>query len=116
MGILMSSFSKLDNIINPETHDEILPVTSESIAENTPSTEAVHVPIEPKNNTPTKPVLEPELTPSIETSSNTSVSLEVKEEDTSNLGKKVEVMPVNISDTADVIKKSTRKRKKHHMG
>lgn len=118
MGVILSSFSKLDNIINPESEsrNEILPINTEPIFENTVSTEeGSSVLNELKTDMPKEPVLEPELTPLVENTLNTTEQLEVKE-DTSNLGKKVDVMPVNISDTTDVIKKHTKKRRRHHMG
>jgi len=128
MGGILSSFSKIDGIINPETS-----VPTEEKAESEPE-----VKLEATNDNTTEPTditakapVESDVSVPKETESevkpelNTVVSdktEELKEEDIAKEilpkdipkeGKKVEVEPVDVSRATDVIKKPARKKKIH---
>lgn len=118
MGSILSNFSKLDSIINPEAPKEVKAETeskNESVIEGTDST--AKTPVESDMGAPKE--VEAEAKSEINTI--VSEKAEPKEEDTKEKlseelpkeGKKVEVEPVDVSKVADVIKKPTRKRKRH---
>jgi hypothetical protein len=106
MGALLSNLSKLDSIINPDAS------ASAQTTDTTPKSEESTVKESdtgaPKEAEP--PAVEVEKVEEKPSTKEESVASEKKEE-----GKKVEVEPVDVSKVADVIKKPTRKRKRHQM-
>lgn len=112
MGAILSNLSKLDSIINPDTSTstqttDIMPKSEEGIQANdsTVKESDIGAPKEPE-----PPAVEVEKVEEKPSTKDESVASEKKEE-----GKKVEVEPVDVSKVADVIKKPTRKRKRHQM-
>jgi hypothetical protein len=112
MGALLSNLSKLDSIINPDASSsaETTDTTpkseeSEQVIDSTVKKSDIDVPKEVEPPTVEVEKVEEKLNTKEE-----PVVSEKKEE-----GKKVEVEPVDISTVADVIKKPTRKRKRHQM-
>lgn len=115
MGSILSNFSKLDSIINPETAIVSKEAEAESKNESTIETtdSTVAAPIEPEVSAPKEP--EPAIAISEKVESKEEIAKEKLPEELPKEGKKVEVEPVDISKMADVIKKPTRKRKRHQM-
>ena len=112
MGGLLSNLSKLDSIINPDTSastqtTDTTPKNEEGIQANDSTVKETDVGA-PKEAEP--PVVEVEKVEEKPSAKEESVTSDKKEE-----GKKVEVEPVDVSKVADVIKKPTRKRKRHQM-
>jgi hypothetical protein len=112
MGALLSNLTKLDSIINPDTSataqtTDTTPKSEEStqVIDSTVKESDIGVPKEPE---PT--AVEVEKVEEKPSAKDESVASEKKDE-----GKKVEVEPVDVSKVADVIKKPTRKRKRHQM-
>lgn len=117
MGGIMSNFSKLDSIINPETPSVSEEAEAEAEAKNESTIETTDstatAPIEQEVSKPKE--LEPGTTIYEKLESKEEISKEKLPEGLPKDGKKVEVEPVDISKMTDVIKKSTRKRKRHQM-
>lgn len=120
MGALLSNLTKIDSIINPDTSntpkgvDAEVEVKNESVTESTDST--VKTPVESDLIVPKE--TEAEVKSELNTIVSNKVNETSKEELSEELpkeGKKVEVVPVDISKVADVIKKPTRKHKRHHI-
>jgi hypothetical protein len=116
MGALLSNLSKLDSIINPDASTSTettntVPKSGEStqIIDSTAKELETGAPKEPESVTVEAEKVEEKVEEKAKEKEE-SVASEKKEE-----GKKVEVEPVDISKTADVIKKPTRKRKRHQM-
>jgi hypothetical protein len=112
MGALLSNLSKLDSIINPDV--SATTETTNTVPKSEESTQIIDNTVKESDTGAPK---EPEpVTIEVEKSDEKPITREEpvisnkKEE-----GKKVEVEPVDISKTADVIKKPTRKRKRHQM-
>jgi hypothetical protein len=121
MGGILSNLTKLDSIINPDTsntHKEVdaeIDVKNESVTESTDSTVKASIVSVPK-----EVEIESKITSTVsekveEKPKEEPLKKKLSEEELVKEGKKVDVEPVDISKTADVIKKPTRKRKRHQM-
>ncbi len=116
MGGILSNLTKLDSIINPEApKDAEVETKTETNSKSTDIT--VEASVESDSGVPK----EVEAETNSEVNTIVSEKAEPKEEETKEklheelpkVGKKVEVEPVDVSNAADVIKKPTRKRKRH---
>jgi hypothetical protein len=113
MGGLLSNLSKLDSIINPDAFATAQ--TTDTTPKSEVSTQVTDSTVVKESDTGAPkeaepPAVEVEKVEEKPSTKEESVASEKKEE-----GKKVEVEPVDVSKVADVIKKPTRKRKRHQM-
>lgn len=121
MGGILSSFSKIDSIINPESERNVENNTNITSTENDKSIQNINNTDKIENNTEIKEsketiIVDEKLTDKSNdlSGSETKEKLEEKhKEEPVKDGKMIEVIPVNLTDTTDVIKKHSRKRKYH---
>jgi hypothetical protein len=115
MGGLLSNLTKLDSIINPEaTKETVVESKNESTTESTDSTANAPVVSDVGAYKELKEEEKSEIITIVSEKLEDKPKEELHEESTKE-GKKVEVEPVDISKMTDVIKKPTRKRKRHQM-
>lgn len=118
MGSILSNFSKIDTIINPESEayskniKEDNSVISDNSTKNIQDTEK----IETETGSISKELTSEKI---IESIVNKGINEEkLREElikESSNIdGRKIEVNPINLSDTSDVIRRPLKRHKYNH--
>ena len=107
MGALLSNLTKLDSIINPDASASTQ--TTDTTLKSEESTQVIDSTVVKESDTGVPKEPEPESV-AADTEKVDEMPKDKKEE-----GKKVEVEPVDLSKMADVIKKPTRKRKRHQI-